>query len=311
MMKRVFRTMASAFAFTLLSAAIAAAQGAPLPPPLPPEVGVFVDSIDVAGATFTEPAMRFENDTVTGAPYSAEAVTSVVQPLADGNRIVHESKADVARDSAGRTRSEQGLAMLGPMLNKPEAFREVQITDPEARTIIMLDMQHKVARKMPSPSVRVMMKMIRGQMTTTLETSAPPPPPPPPPPAPGVPAPEVFGPTLFYAAERTAVLGQPTIESLGKQFMEGVEAEGTRTTFTIPKGQIGNEQPLSIVSERWFSPALKVLVMSRQSDPRFGDTTYRLTNINRSEPSPALFEIPSDFTVEEGPRDFMFRKMTK
>ena len=93
--------------------------------------------------------------------------------------------------------------------------------------------------------------------------------------------------------------------------MEGVEADGTRTTFTIPKGQIGNEQPLSIVSERWFSPALKVLVMSRQSDPRFGETTYRLANINRSEPSPALFEIPSDFTVEEGPRDFMFRKMTK
>ena len=70
--------------------------------------------------------------------------------------------------------------MLGPMVNTPEAFREVQITDPESRTIIMLDMQHKIARKMPSPSVRVMTKMIRGQMTTTLETSAPPPPPPPP-----------------------------------------------------------------------------------------------------------------------------------
>jgi hypothetical protein len=163
----------------------------------------------------------------------------------------------------------------------------------------MLDMQHKIAHKMPAPSVRVMTKVIRGQMTTTLETFAPPPPPPPPPPpGTGVARTEAFGgPTLFYAAERTAVVGEPNIESLGKQFVEGVEAEGTRTTFTIPKGQVGNEQPINIVSERWFSPVLKVLVMSRQSDPRFGETTYRLTNINRSEPSPALFEIPSDFKV--------------
>ena len=92
---------------------------------------------------------------------------------------------------------------------------------------------------------------------------------------------------------------KPVIESLGKQFMEGVEADGTRTTFTIPAGQIGNELPISVVSERWYSPELKALVMSRQSDPRFGETTYRLTNIARGEPSPSLFEVPSDFTIEE------------
>ena len=79
--------------------------------------------------------------------------------------------------------------------------------------------------------------------------------------------------------------------------MEGVAVEGTSTTMTIPAGQIGNELPINIVSERWFSPDLKVLVMSRQSDPRFGETTYRLTNITRAEPSPQLFEIPADFTV--------------
>ena len=66
--------------------------------------------------------------------------------------------------------------------------------------------------------------------------------------------------------------------------IEGVRAEGTRTTMTIPAGQIGNELPINIVSERWFSPDLKVLVMSRQSDPRFGETTYRLTNLSRAEP---------------------------
>ena len=92
---------------------------------------------------------------------------------------------------------------------------------------------------------------------------------------------------------------KPVVESLGTQFMEGVAVEGTRTTMTIPAGQIGNEQPINIVSERWFSPDLKVLVMSRQSDPRFGETTYRLTGLTRAEPSPQLFEIPADFTVIE------------
>jgi hypothetical protein len=72
---------------------------------------------------------------------------------------------------------------------------------------------------------------------------------------------------------------------------------------TIPAGQIGNELPIKMVSERWFSPELKVLVMSRQSDPRYGETSYRLTNITRGEPLPELFEIPSDFKVIEPGRN--------
>jgi len=104
---------------------------------------------------------------------------------------------------------------------------------------------------------------------------------------------------MFNRVETVSAMpsGKPVVESLGTQFMEGVAVEGTRTTMTIPAGEIGNEQPINIVSERWFSPDLKVLVMSRQSDPRFGETTYRLTNLTRTEPSPQLFEIPSDFKI--------------
>ena len=310
MMKRVPRSIAAACAVVLLHAASAAAQAPPrLPPapPAPPEMGI----------AFTEPPMMFDTETVTGAPYSAEAVTSVVQTLADGNRIVRESKADVARDRAGRTRREQGLSMFGPMINAPEDLRQVQISDPETRTIIMLDTKNKTAHRMPAPNIRVMTKLIGGQTMTTVEAATPPPlppPPPPPPPLPGMPSTlSVAGPMLFYAAEGKAMLGAPKVEPLGRQFMEGVEAEGTRTTFTIPPGQIGNELPINIVSERWLSPELKVLVMSRQSDPRFGETTYRLTNISRGEPSPSLFEIPSDFTVEDAnlKRDVIFRRMAK
>jgi len=90
-------------------------------------------------------------------------------------------------------------------------------------------------------------------------------------------------------------------EQLGKQSIEGVEAEGTRTTVTIPAGEIGNERPIEIVSERWYSPELQLVVMTRHSDPRFGETTYKLTNINRTEPAKSLFEVPGDYTIKEGP----------
>ena len=88
-------------------------------------------------------------------------------------------------------------------------------------------------------------------------------------------------------------------ENLGMQVIEGVSAEGTRTTVTIPAGQIGNEQPIVTVSERWFSPDLQTVVMTKRSDPRMGTTTYRLTNINRSEPAASLFQIPADYKVVE------------
>ena len=75
--------------------------------------------------------------------------------------------------------------------------------------------------------------------------------------------------------------------------IEGVEAEGTRTTVTIPAGEIGNERAIEIVSERWYSPELQLVVMTRHSDPRLGETTYKLTNINRTEPAKTLFEVPA------------------
>src|SRR5262249_29941945 len=95
--------------------------------------------------------------------------------------------------------------------------------------------------------------------------------------------------------------GEVSTESLGKQMIEGVEAEGQRVTVTIQAGKIGNERPIVTVNERWYSPELQTVVLSKNSDPRIGETTYKLINIDRSEPNPALFQVPSDYTVEEGP----------
>ncbi len=89
-------------------------------------------------------------------------------------------------------------------------------------------------------------------------------------------------------------------ESLGKQTIEGVEAEGKRITTTMPAGAIGNERPIEMVTETWYSPELQTTIMSKRSDPRTGETTFRLTNIRRAEPEASLFQVPSDYTIKEG-----------
>ena len=121
------------------------------------------------------------------------------------------------------------------------------------------------------------------------------------PPPPGIPA-EPPPPTLEFAARVPghAIRFESSKETLGKQTIEGVEAEGTRTTVTIPAGAIGNERAIQITSERWYSPELQLVVMTRHSDPRFGETTYRLTNISRAEPDRTLFEVPAGYTVKDG-----------
>src|SRR5205085_1223933 len=93
--------------------------------------------------------------------------------------------------------------------------------------------------------------------------------------------------------------GKTTREDLGTQNIEGVNAVGTRMTTEIAAGAIGNEQPMKIVSEQWFSPELQVLVLTKHSDPRSGETIYRLTGIVRAEPARSLFELPPDYTLHE------------
>ncbi len=91
----------------------------------------------------------------------------------------------------------------------------------------------------------------------------------------------------------------PQTVKLEPQTIEGVRVEGTRTTTTIAAGAIGNDLPIEIVNERWFSPELRTVVLSRRSDPRFGETVFRLTNVSRTEPASEPFEIPAGYRVEE------------
>jgi hypothetical protein len=83
-----------------------------------------------------------------------------------------------------------------------------------------------------------------------------------------------------------------------------VLASGKRTSLTIPIGEIGNDRQIQVTGETWYSSDLQMLVKSSNSDPRFGDTTFELININRVEPDPSIFQVPADYTVVDAKGGF-------
>ncbi len=105
---------------------------------------------------------------------------------------------------------------------------------------------------------------------------------------------------LADAKRNAAQTPSPTVQSLGKQVMEGLTVEGSRSSTLIAAGQIGNDRPIETVSERWYSPDLQVVVMTHSHDPRSGDTVFRLTDIRRAEPDASLFTIPAGYRIEAG-----------
>jgi hypothetical protein len=251
---------------------------------------------------FLSSEMSFGGKVVKGAPYTAQAITESTRTLADGNKIRHKNTASVYRDNEGRTRRDQELGSVGPWAMSGDPHQMVFIHDPVAGVNYVLDPRTRIARKMRPLRLELSPGDISGVATggeskvrfriekeEVLAASAPPPPHT----HPGGPPIHEFN---ISVAPRKGVT-----ESLGKQTIEGVVAEGTRTTVTIPAGEVGNEQPIQIVTEKWYSPELQTVVMSKHSDPFVGENLYRLTNIVRGEPSRALFEVPSDYTVKEMP----------
>lgn len=273
-----------------------------------PEMGIAFSPMNVE---FLSGPLAFELHAVPNAPYSAEAITEMVQTLSDGNRIVRETKALVSRDGQGRMRREQGFPMLGGVAGAGAnvEIHHVQISDPSAGTTIMLDYENKIARKMVAPPQQVLTSAgVNEVQVNHFELAVPPPPGGPN--GPGAPGAMGAGVRMFARNVVRAEL-QPVVEQLGVQVIQGVAAEGTRSTATIPAGQVGNERPIQIVSERWYSKELMTIVMSRHSDPRFGETTYQLANLTLGEPPADQFEVPADFQVIEtgnAERDIVIRK---
>ena len=253
---------------------------------------------------FVSSEMTIDGKVVKGAPYSAEAVTETTQVFADGNRIVRKNTAQVYRDGEGRTRREQTIGMIGPFAAGGDPPQTVFIHDPVSGDNYILDARTKTARKVRArvtfereakreAEVEAKAKAMAHADSKHREKVS------------GytfqMPAPGPGGPDImFYSTDGR----EPKVEQLGESVVEGVKATGKRVTVTIPAGSIGNERDIDIVTERWQSTDLQTVVKTSHSDPRFGTTVYRLTNISRTEPAPSLFQLPSDYTVKEGPAAF-------
>ena len=258
------------------SAGLARAQEAPALPPrgemlrgggpdrgfLPPLMGDRVELLGFEG--------MHGGKVVTGAPFSGVAVTESTQTLADGNHITRKTQASLFRDSQGRLRKEVTISGFGPLAasGAPKSF--VVINDPVAKASFVLHPDTKVAEKMGGHGGRGMKGPGKGAMSGK-----------------------------WQAREQEEIAsGNLKKEDLGTQTIAGVAAQGTRLTRTIPMGQMGNEKPITIVHETWFSNDLQMVVMSKRSSPLGGVTTYTLTNIQRTEPAATLFAVPSNFTVK-------------
>jgi hypothetical protein len=248
---------------------------------------------------------------VKGAPYSAETIVEGNQVLADGNRITQKTTGRVYRDSEGRTRRED---------DRKDGSVGISITDPVGGFSYSLDPVNKIAWRTPMGATGAIMgklelaetdkrrveleRITAADGTTRVERKE-----------------TKVAPTQADQ-EKAAVVaarggggrggGGATGEAgamiarsrgpetpLERKTIDGIAVEGHSMRRVIPAGQIGNEQPLTVTNEEWRSPDLNVLVMTRHTDPRSGESTYRLTNIVRAEPDASLFMVPPDYTVKD------------
>jgi hypothetical protein len=221
--------------------------------------------------------------TVTGAPYSADQVTESVQTLADGTHINQTKNVrHITRDSRGRTRTERPILVTrgenGWNLTVPE------IRDPVDGLYYILDQQNNVAHRFATPSTPTPAAVTRPAASPQAQDGA-----------------------AMPKRVSDGVHPDFSIEKLGNQMIEGVMVKGDRTTLMWPVGTQGNDRPIVTTHEFWFSEELKIYVIEKTSDPRFGENTFKLTNLERTEPDPALLQVPPDYTIVEEKGSF---KMT-
>jgi hypothetical protein len=245
---------------------------------------------------------------ITGAPFTADATTEFTQVLADGNRIEQRYSTSVARDGRGRTRREQEMALVGPLAvlqletakkeavgaggrgrvswstsaASKDAQRLVVISDPVEHVSYTLYEQTKEALRSAPLKVQRLeeLKVLEAKLKRVEADNQ-----------------KALEAAKRADAARAAAQQGEMVEDLGTRQIEGVTARGTRSTKTIPAGEIGNLAPINLVTERWFSAELGMAVRITRSDPRSGETVYRLTNIVRAEPPPDLFAVPADYKI--------------
>lgn len=181
----------------------------------------------------------------------------------------------IARDSEGRVRFDRTLNKVriesGPDAGTDIEKQAVTICDPVKGEIIQLD---NVDRSATTRHLVVL---------HAADSSSPPSP---------------YCRVPPYPQMRSATDMQ--IEDLGHRDIEGYDAIGWRVTTHT---RVPNSSPAATmqrITETWCSEELKAVLLEVLTGSENGPKEeVALTQIQRIEPNPSLFEIPSDYTVSE------------
>lgn len=247
-------------------------------------------SVQTQYSISTEFVITDSKKVVRNAPFSAEAVSESEQILADGNKLTRSETTRIYRDSQGRYRREQ-ILNLGSSIGSVIGMQQtISIFDPVAGVRFLLNPSAKTAR-------RTLVTVSNSEGKTIINIQQP-----------TQPINRSQKETEVFTFQKQANIKQNSIittetsktESLGIREIEGVKAEGTRNTSTVPAGAMGNEKAFDIVYDRWYSEELQEIVLSKHIDPRFGIQTYRFINIKRNEPDRNLFTLPTDYKITDG-----------
>ncbi|MBZ5583201.1 MAG: hypothetical protein LAQ30_13550 [Acidobacteriia bacterium] len=227
--------------------------------------GTISPSGGYSATVYVDPAPAFLPPPVTDAPYSGEEVIESSQTLSDGTRLTRTmSQQIVYRDGQGRTRVERPILHSPPMGRPLDAPRIVEITDPVANVSYVLDTQNRVAHR-------------------SALRAAPPP----------------GGRAMPALQDRATAPSPPGTESLGAQTIDGVTVEGVRSTQTTPAGAQGYDRDIVVTTDTWTSRELRITMLRKTADPRYGESTFRIRNFSRAEPAMTLFLPPPDYLVRE------------
>lgn len=200
---------------------------------------------------------------VAGAPFSAEVERDTMQALKDGSRLQRRTVNTIARDSQGRIRNERHEVLASTSTRKPILY-SVHLYDPDTRVSTILNPLSHIATQ------------------RTLERP-----------------PSTEPPSEVWLRKDGPRITNPhmKVQDLGLSVIEGLDVHGFRTILTVPAEDSGTSRPVVVTSEYWYSEELRIDLLTKHSDPRSGDLTITVKQINPNEPNPELFAIPPDYKL--------------
>lgn len=200
---------------------------------------------------------------VGGLSFSAAVEQKMTQTLKDGTTFKRRTTAFIARDFRGRIHNESREVLSITSTRQP-ALLSIHIYDPDTRLNTFLNPRTHIARQ------------------STLSN------------------PPSTAPPLDWAQQKSANdYASPNVrlEDLGTNDLDGVEVHGYRRAITLNTKASGTDQPVVITDEYWYSDELHLNMLEKHSDPRSGELTITVTQLNRNEPAADLFEVPANYKV--------------